>query len=329
MFALSKTKSVIFLGVVAALFTAVYKAMDNITVHNFIIAPDGLTAAFSYLIVGGWTGCVFGVLFSLLFGKRLIDPDFSGIVFKNAKMHKNAAIAGFISAGSTLFLLWGNQFGDAGAITALSSTMLFFVMIYDVMTKQAGKRILIPMIAAVIGSMLAAYSGSVVITLTGVLYVVVISNSLGLLSEVAEQKGVRASDGVNLFIWRFFWLATGGTAIALTVSWMRGYSDMLFATILNSVVYLPFIIVAMLFVFLGVGIKLTLKKKRSLSIVLLLSTIQIAFAFPITIIGEWLKPGLFGGISDSPVVWMIRGAGILLLIWSVISLRDPIPKEET
>jgi len=43
------------LSLLAAVFTAIYKTMDNITVHNFITAPDGLTAAFAYLIVGAWT----------------------------------------------------------------------------------------------------------------------------------------------------------------------------------------------------------------------------------------------------------------------------------
>ena len=319
--------SVVFLGLLVALFSAVYKSMDNIVVHNYITAEDGLTAAFSYLIVGGWTGVILGVVFSMMFGKRLIDKDFNGIVWNNRKMHLQALISGGISAGSTLFLLWGNQFGDPGALVALSTAVMVYTVAYDVATGQTKFRyIAAPMFGAMVGGALAAFSGSLAITATGILFVLVISNGLAAVSEVAEQKGARASDGVNLFIWRFFWLAATGTVIALVVSAARGYTDLLFATVSNAVNYIPFIGLTMFFVFLGIGLKLTLKKDNAVSVILLISSAQVVLAFPITIIGEWVKPGLFGGIPTDPLVWIVRFVGAGILVWSIFRLRETNPE---
>lgn len=319
--------SVLFLGLLVALFTAVFKSMDNITVHNFITAEDGLTAAFSYLIVGGWTGVILGTVFSITLGKRLIDKQFNGIVWTNSKMHIQAMISGSISAGSTLFLLWGNQFGDPGALVALATGVLFYTVAYDVATKQTKLRyILVPVVGAMVGGSLAAFSGSLAVTATGVLFVLVISNGLAAVSEIAEQNGARASDGVNLFIWRFFWLAFTGTVMAVVVSGMRGYSELLFTTVSNAIHYLPFIGLTMFFVFLGIGLKLTLKKTNAISVILLISSAQVALAFPITIIGEFLKPGLFGGIPTDPLVWIARFIGVGILIWSILRLRKINPE---
>lgn len=317
---------VLFLGLLVALFSAVYKSMDNIVVHNYITAEDGLTAAFSYLIVGGWTGCILGFVFSILFGKRLIDKDFNSIQWKNKKMHFQAFISGGISAGSTLFLLWGNQFGDPSTLVALSTAVIVYTVAYDVATRQTKFRyIVVPMLGAMLGGALATFSGSLAVTATGFLFVLVISNGLAAVSEVAEQKGARASDGVNLFIWRFFWLATTGTMIAIVVSGARGYSDLLFSTVSNALNYIPFIGLTMFFVFLGIGLKMTLKKDNAVSVILLISSAQIVLAFPITIIGEWIKPGLFGGIPTNPLVWIVRFVGAGILVWSIFQLRKTDP----
>jgi len=319
--------NIIFLGLLVALFTAIYKSMDNIVVHNLITAKDGLTAAFSYLIVGGWTGVILGVIFSILFGKWLIDKDFNGIIWNNRKMHLQALISGGISAGSTLFLLWGNQFGDPSALVALSTAVMVYTVAYDVITGQTKFRhIAVPIFGAIIGGALAAFNGSLAVTTTGILFVLIISNGLAAISEIAEQNGVRASDGVNLFIWRFFWLATTGTIIALAISATRGYTNLLFVTISNAINHIPFIGLTMFFVFLGIGLKLTLKKNNAVSIILLISSAQIVLAFPITIVGELVKPGLFGGIPTNPWVWIIRFIGASILIWSIFQLRETNPE---
>ncbi len=316
------------LALLAAIFSAVYKAMDNITVHNFIVADDGLTQAFSYLIVGGWTGVVFGLIFSLLLGKKIIDDDFNGLVFKNSTMHWQAIIAGAISAGSTLFLLWGNQLGDPSMLIALGSGTILFTSLYDVASKQARTSNLVyPALLVLIGSGLAAFGGSLAVTLTGILFVVFLSNGLNALSEIVEQKGVRASDGVNFFLWRFFWLATTGTVLAIVVSGLRGYLEMLWSTVASALKYIPFIALTMFFVFLGIGLKLVAKKVSAVSMVLIVLSAQIILGYPITLLGNWVFPGLFGEIPTELWIWVIRLLGAILIIWAIQLLRKQDSKK--
>jgi len=318
------------LAFLAAVFTAVYKTMDNITVHNYIVAKDQLTQAFSYLVVGGWTGVVFGLMFSLLFGKRFIDPDFNGLVFRNRDMHWQAMIAGVISAGSTLFLLWGNQLGDPSMLIALGSGVIVFTSLYDVMSKKAkASKLFYPAMLVVVGSALAAFGGSLKVTLTGVLYVVILSNGLAALSEVVEQKGVRASDGVNFFLWRFIWLASTGTVLAIVVSGLRGYSGMLLETVASGAKYIPFIALTMFFVFLGIGLKLVAKKSKAVSEVLIVLSIQMILGYPITVIGNRFKPGLFGEVPSQLWIWGIRLVGAILIIKAIQILRKQDLKSES
>ena len=310
------------LALLAAIFTAIYKAMDNITVHNYAVAPDGLTAAFAYLIVGSWTGVISGVVFALLFGQKLLDPEFKGITFRNPVMHRAAMIAGFISAGSTLFLLWGNQFGDPSVLIALGNTQILFVVGYDVLKGNVLlKQVRAPMFLVLIGSMMAAFSGSLYVTLAGFLFVVVLSNGLGTFSEVVEQQGARASDGVNFFIWRFAWLATCGTILAFVTSILRGKLPMLMEAMAHLARYELWIVVTMFFVFLGIGLRLVLKKKYAITVVLLIVSLQMILGYPITLIGNAIIPGLFGDIPTDPIVWVIRALGALLMIWGIIVLR--------
>lgn len=310
------------LALLAAVFTAIYKTMDNITVHNFIVADDGLTQAFSYLIVGGWTGVIFGLGFSLLLGRKIIDEDFNGLVFRNNTMHWQAIISGTISAGSTLFLLWGNQLGDPSMLIALGSGTILFTSLYDVTTKQAKfKDLAYPALLVLVGSALAAFGGSLAVTLTGILFVVFLSNGLSALSEIVEQKGVRASDGVNFFLWRFFWLATTGTILAIIVSGIRGYLGVLLETVISALKYIPFIALTMFFVFLGIGLKLVAKKFSAVSMVLIVLSAQIILGYPITLLGNWFSPGLFGEIPTELWIWLIRLVGATLIIWAIQLLR--------
>jgi hypothetical protein len=309
----------IIIGLLAALCTAIYKALDNYVVHNLILASDSLTAILAYLIIGSWTGLVTGIIFSLLIGKRLIDSEFDGIVFDNFEMHRQAFIAGSISSGSTLFLLLGNQLGDPSVLIALANLTVLYTLLYDIWKKQTTlAQTILPLALMTIGGMASAFNGSMAITGLGLFYIVIVSNGLAAYSEVIEQNGVRVSDSVNFFIWRFFWLAITGTAIAIVTSLARGYSDLLVQTIYKSLVYLPWVIATMLFVFLGVGLKLYLKKTQAVSIVLLILSVQIILGYPITLIGNLIQPGVFGVIPDDTWIWSIRSMGSISIILGII-----------
>lgn len=313
--------NVLAVGFLAAFCTAIYKGLDNFTVHNLITAPDKLTAAFAYLIIGSWTGVIAGTFFSLLFGRKLIDDKFRKIVFNNRQIHWSAFISGSISAGSTLFMLLGNQLGDPSMIVALSNLIIVYTILYDLFTGQADwKYLFLPSIVTITGGMMAGFSGSISVTAIGLFYVVVVSNGLDAFSEIVEQRGVHASDSVNLYIWRFFWLALTGTILAIAVSLARGYLSLLLATIQEGMSHLLWVVTTMFFVFVGIGLKLYLKGTQAVSVVLLILSAQIILAYPITIIGDWLQPGLFGELPNQPI-WMIRIVGAILIIVGIVQLK--------
>jgi hypothetical protein len=313
---------VLFTGSLMAMCTALYKSMDNITAHNFITAKDSLTAVFSYLVIGGWTGCILSVFCSYAVGKKIIDNTFNKIVFKNRKMHIQAMISGIISALSTLFFLWGCQFGDPGTLIALSTPVMLYAFAYDRFIHQTRSNTIVPLLLALIGSSMAAFNGSLRITITAIILVLILSNGLATFAEIAEQSGVRASDGVNFFIWRSFWIAISGTILSVVISLLRGYYELLISTLTTSIKYIPFVTLTMIFVFIGVGLKLTLKKTYPVSIILLLSSTQVIFAFPIVIVGNKYYPGLFGAVSTDFFTLSIRILGLSLLICSVAILTN-------
>lgn len=320
--------NVVLVGSLASVATATYKTLDNFITHKLITAADSLTAAFAQLILNGWIGVCASIFFSLIFGKKLIDPQFSKLKINNLKMHRQALISGGISAGSTLFLLLGNQLGDPSVMIALANLTVVYTLLYDILKRQIEpQRIFLPASLTVIGGMMAAYNGSLSITALGIFYIVVVSNGLTAASQISEQQGVRCSDSVNFFVWRFFWLAMTATILAVVVCFINGYLALLFETVKSGVIYLPWIVVTMFFVFLGVGLKLYLQKTQAVSFVLLILSTQLVLAYPITFFSNAFQPGIFGNIPSHPLVWIIRilGAALIVLGISQIS-RNKQPK---
>jgi hypothetical protein len=309
---------VVFVSLLAAVFTAAYRMMDVIILHNYIVTDDDLTSVFAYLIVGSWIGTICGVVFSYAMGKRLIDPDFNGVIWRNGRMHRCAAISGTLTSASTLFLLLGSQLGDPGVVLALGTLIIVNTAVWDWSRGQVTfKAIAIPSLLAVFGGMFAVYGGSWQTSLFAVLFIVVISNGLGTVSEIVEQQGARASDGVSFFIWRFVWMAITGTALAIAVCILRGKLPLLIQTIESTIGYAPIIVLTMLFVFFGISLKLTAKKNGAISVVLIVMSAQIVLGYVITFIGNSAQPGLFGQLPSDPVVWIVRIAGGLLITGAI------------
>lgn len=316
-----RTWGVLSIGLLAAFLTAVFKSMDNITVHHFITSPDRISAAFAYLVIGSWTIAITTFVFATLFG-RLLDSGFKGITVLNMKMHQRAFLAGLFSAASTLFLLLGNQFGDPSALAALSGATLIYTGVYDVATRRTTLRlVLFPILVTAIGGSLAAFNGSLALTGISVLLVLVLSNGFGATAEILEQQGVHASNPLSLMAWRFLWMAVLGTTLALGISALRGTSAEFQAAIGHGVQALPFIILTMSVVFFAIGLKMVLKKTSLVSIVLLVLSTQVLFSYPITILGEIISPGLFGGIPTAPWIWLVRATGAALLILGALQIK--------
>jgi hypothetical protein len=300
--------------------------MDNITVHHFITDPDRFTAAFAYLIVGSWTVTITGFIIAPFAGKY-VDSDFTTIISRDVRLHVYAIFAGISAAVSTFFALLSYQTGDPSALVALSGATLVYIAIYDALrTKGISHVIFVPILISVIGSGMAAYTGSLVTTLSSLITMLLLSNSFGALSEIIEQRGVQRvgatkNCSTSLMLWRFLWMAISGTVMAFTVAAFRGRLGYLVFALEHALSALPFVILTMTVVFFAIGIKMVVKKTSLLSATLLIISSQVIFAYPITILGELAHPGLFGGLPSSFWVWIIRVAGAILLVCGILQIK--------
>lgn len=313
--------SVVVMSLVASFFIALFRTMDNVTMHSFILADDPVVAVLAYLVVGGWTGVLVGISLASTVG-RLVDPNFRGISFSNNVMHWRAGLAGLAGAASTMFVLWGNQFGDPSGIIALANTTLVYTLAFELLTKKLSfGRIATPTILVFLGSSLAAFTGSVIVTLWGFLLVAVFSNGFGAVGELIEQKGVQVSDGVNMYLWRFLWLAASGTVLAFVITSLTGQVPHLLTTMSLALRYVWWIVLLMICVFFGMGLKLTLKKDNSVSVILLATTAQVVLGFPLTWFGDLVSPGIFGPIPTDLTTWLVKIGGAALLLVGLMKLR--------
>lgn len=329
-------RTVFWLCMLGGMFSGFFKLMDNYILHNRITDLDDITAASAYLIVGGWTGVAVGVIFSLLYGKKVIDPDFSGFTLGNRKMHSLAVITGFITAISTWAILIANTKTDASVIAIYSVLTLIITSNYDVRKNQLVlQRNLWPSFIAILGCTLTAVNKELVFPGIMLLVFLLASNISGAFAEILEQPGSRASDGVNFFVWRFFWLAATGTLMVIATAAVRGHLNLLWETSINAIyspVTMGAVVLTMLFVYPAVGFKLVAKKRQGVSVshvFLLAFSMQAAVTAAFTFLGDKLIPGIFGkDVPNDPLVWSIRLTGIFLVLAGIVLLQKIAPQHQ-
>lgn len=320
-----KNKTVLLWGpvltmvILAMLFTAVYRFTDNITVNQLKSNSDVWTPVLAYLVVGGWVGFISGLVFVKLMGQQIWNHDFKGVVVNNPKLHVYAFVAGILSAGSTYFGLVGNQLGDPGMILGLSSAVILYTVGFELLHKKLiFRQIWLPTILVLIGSILVAFCGSISVTLAGLVVVLVVGNGMTAVSEIIEQKGAQEAGGISLFVWRFLWLAIGGTVAAVVIVSLLGTWSLFWDTIkhLGSLWWL--VLITMFFVFLGQGYKQVSKQRgASVSKILIVMSLASLVGLPFVVIGNQLMPGIFGNVSTDPLVWGVRVLGGLCLVFGV------------
>jgi hypothetical protein len=311
------------LAISAMVFSALYRTMDNITVRSFITHEDTVTAVLVYFTLGSWV-CIFSsIIFMYLLGRKLIDRDFKKIYLPQKWTIFWAFAAGSVGALATFFNLWGNKYLDPGTSIALGNILVVFIAVYDLIHKEIRlKKIALSLVLVVMGATIASYSGSLKITLLGLFLIGVVSNILFAISEIAEQKGVRQTDGVNFFFWRFLNFTITATVATILICLIRGKVKLYWEILSNSVRFVPWIVLTMFFVFLGMALKLTAKKKGIMSIVLMILSFQIVLGYFFTFVGVKISPGLFEGITRNGSVWLVRLLGASLLLIGLIRLRN-------
>jgi hypothetical protein len=197
----------------------------------------------------------------------------------------------------------------------------------DVFQKKLhASKVIFPVVLSFVGTLLAVWEGSfsAFIELSVAAFVVVGlgKNLFSLSSEYEERAGGLVADAVNLYCWRFFYLAIASTIGSLSISAARGTLGELFSLMYTS--YWPAVIpitAVMIMLFLSRGWSTAAKKKGIVSIVLVVRSIQVFFAYVFIGIGNSIQPGYFQALPTDGYVWLIRVLGLLLLLLSIQLLQ--------
>ncbi len=317
-------------ALISGLFTTIYKAGDNIVVHNILLTEDKLTTASTYLILGGWGGVISRSLYSYLFGRQ-IDDQYKGLLNAPWAMHKIAFWGGLTGAIATLATLSGHQGTDPGVIIALSSAQVIFMLFFDRRKGQHRSGIIPLVFFTLVGCALSSYEGSWVFPWMPIFLILFVASPLSAIGSNQQQDGARASDSVVFPFWRFVWLAGIGSGGVVLLAILRGKLDVL-GEALNKALTTPAawlaIALVMLAVFFADTTEARSKKDKGSSLTyvfLVASSIQILFGIPITLIGEGISSGVFGKVPHDPVVWGVRLIGVILVVVCTYRLRKALP----
>lgn len=309
-------------GLLSAWLISAMSSAENLVVRNTIVAPDLLTTTLVYLTLYGWMIAIIGFVLALALGKR-IDQEFTRrSLWNNLSLH--ACIAGIMSSLGGIFVLLAQQQTDPSAIVPLFATTLLYTAEHDLRSGKIGfSQIAMPLAATILGSALAAFNGSFVVTGTTLLLVVGFSNFCSARTDIAIQKGARRNNAVATFAWSLFWYAVVNSILAIVFLRMQLDTDAIVTTFEDSANALPWMMLTAGVAFLGIAIKATLLKNNAVSVVLVVLSAQVVFTHPITIFGELVQPGIFGGLPDLSV-WCVRIVGAIVLIWGISSIRRTI-----
>ncbi len=309
----------------AALFGAFYLANDTFIMHRVIVYPDDpFTAISFYLITGGWIGAVCTLAYNRIFGKK-IDKDYPGFNLGTLKMQLFAIVSGAIAAASTAFCLVGNQKLDPSLVIGLSTVPIFYLGFYDSWKGYIKLRsIILPGIFVIVGALLTSVenlSGEFKVTLIGILVLLIGRSGTDALEKVVRQEGVWKSDAVTFNLWRFLWLSIIGTILVFVIARGRGKLGELIAIRELFFPALPWILLTMFFVFFYNTLIQRAMKTGAVSKISIVLSLQITLGIPIALIGNKVRPGIFGEIPSDPWVWIVRSVGIGLITSGIIFLR--------
>ena len=313
------------LAIISAVCAAIFQSMDNITMHNYVKIESDSLATLCFLAYGAWNSFFVGLLLTPFFGRRLIDPDYRGLSLGTKTMRREARYAGVLISISALGYIGASRIADPSIVCALSTLVLINTALIDTFRRYIDwRKMMIPILLAMFGGMLAAYTGHWQVTLWSFILIVIVSNVPWAFVEFAEQRGAKEMDSANFFLWRGFFLAQSCTVIAVILALSMGELKTLVRGWQGLLRYELWIALTMVFVWLSIGLKMTAKKIESVSAVMIVRSIEIVFTYPIIWIGTIIDPNAFGEPPKDVWTWVIRLIGAFCIIIAI----GLIPKKQ-
>ena len=345
------------LVIIAALFYAIVAVNDNYIMHNVINHENQAIAASTYLVLGGWL-ITTGIAISNYAGAwilRLVKKNpkekYVGFSFGTLKMQKYAISTGILAALNMICLLLAYQIMDPSLALALTTTVIVYLVIFDIgkpawMSKILRKNpakikkedngekssisyVIVSTILIIGGALLASVTKtSGEINLWGILLVVIGASIFFATDNIVRYKvgGIQHEsnqkfDDKTFIFWRAFWLSLFGTFLISVIAANRGYFTELRRFISNIwPILLPFAVATVIgnYIFQILFQKALAMGTEKVSKITMLFMLQIVFGIVVSGIVYLAIPTAFG--KDFPVdlsVWIARIIGMSFIIVGV------------
>jgi hypothetical protein len=345
------------LVIIAALFYAIVAVNDNYIMHNVINHENQAIAASTYLVLGGWL-ITTGIAISNYAGAwilRLVKKNpkekYVGFSFGTLKMQKYAISAGILAALNMICLLLAYQIMDPSLALALTTTVIVYLVIYDIgkpawisktlrknpakikkennREKSSISYVIVSTILIIGGALLASVTKtSGEINLWGILLVVIGASTFFAADNIVRYKvgGVQQEsnqkfDDKTFIFWRAFWLSLFGTFLISVIAANRGYFIEIWRFISNIwPILLPFAVATVIgnYIFQILFQKALSMGTEKVSKITMLFMLQIVFGIIISGIVYLIVPTAFG--KDFPIdlsVWITRIIGMSFIIVGV------------
>jgi len=323
------SSSLIRIGTLAAVLTGIFKVLDNLNVrHVFGVPEDPIVSSLTYLIAGSWTISAMTALLAVTRGKRT-DPEFKTLLQGGWAFHSRAAISGILAATGTFCYFIGYQLGDPAALVPLTMAPMLFTAMYE--RKSLKAQGVLWTIIGFFGAMLAGYTGVVQTTAESVLIVLVVAGSLYAFSEIIEKAVVSKRDSlgreveplsnsITFNFWRITYFALLGTGASLLYTTLTDKTDVLISSVLAVRWGWVLLILGLGCATLSNILVGILKKQEFVTPILVTRSTQVVVAYALTLIAEFIYPGVFGGLPDIGV-WFVRILGAVVLIAAIYYIK--------
>ncbi|MHA1264526.1 MAG: EamA family transporter [Candidatus Helarchaeota archaeon] len=326
---LPKKLKTIILPLIAAVCMATYVAMDKY--YLSVIAPN----PYAFSLVSMWIGAIATGVFVLALriprrrhpDRQLIgmyfDPNFRGIILPRRRTMLLLVVAGLCSAVSTITYFYIVTISSATIIIPFAQILLVYLVLAESFWYRDSPTVLElqSILMILIGIFLMATT-EVSIDWVTILLVLGPYNISVMIYTMALRQAKRMAylqrknDSINLRFWSLLF-----NAIFISVLIIPFITPNFFAAlaVLNTQTII-YIVIDMLISTLAFVAYIRALGIAKMSIVNAVLSFAIVLSIPITLIGNFFVPGAFGLLTSSPLFWLFKGLGIILVIIGIITI---------
>ncbi|MFX1297158.1 MAG: EamA family transporter [Promethearchaeota archaeon] len=323
---ISRKIKIIILPLISAVFTAVYVAMDKY--YLSIISPD----PYAYCFLSMWIGLIATTLFMVVmripFRKKqligtYIDPNFQGFIVPKGKLLLLLLIAGLSSAISTITYFYIVGVSSPSLVLPFTQIVIVYLIVSESLSyKETPTAIEIQSIIMILIGVFLMATTELSIDWITILLVLGPYNISLMIFTIALRHAKRMlyhnrkNDSLNLRFWSMIFNTLLIAVLIIPFISSKFYDGL---AVLNSFVVV-FIIITMLIATFSYITYIRALGIAKMSIVNAIISFSIVLGIPITIIGNLFYPGAFGSTAFTPIFWLFKSLGVLLILIGIITI---------